>query len=238
MYRKTTLAIAMTTILTPALLAGCSSKPGQTQDYAVSRLEAEPAASTTSAFTEIPSPDVITDKPEPAVDTVAEAQPATASTNTMSADEEATVIDDIAATLADYPEPASSTPPEQERPALTLFRFDFDKKELSEQDQDIIRQHGEFLAQHPDKKIQLHGHADAQGDPAYNQYLATQRANHVASLLMEQGVRETQIEIFSWGSDKPLAEAQQWQDNRRVELFYDESLMVQAEGEPAPDTAL
>ena len=116
----------------------------------------------------------------------------------------------------------------EQRPAKTIFKFGFDKKDLPANEAGIIEQHGRFLAQHPEKTIQLHGHADAQGNPIYNQHLATERANHIAELLKQQGVTKDQIEIISWGADKPATNANHWQDHRRVELIYDETLMVQA----------
>lgn len=112
------------------------------------------------------------------------------------------------------------------RPAKTLFLFGFDQKRLGSEAESALRQHGEFLAAHPDLKISINGHADPQGDPAYNQYLASQRARYVADLLAQQGVKPEQMEVLSWGADSPAPAAIHNRDNRRVELIYNEEYLV------------
>lgn len=237
MNTKTRLAISLAAIITPAFFAaGCSSTPTQSDEsdrYQVS--QSAPAAENTAVtdddlLADTTANDTIRDENAMIDALISNSDPLGTHEpeDELQAESETSVMDEIAATLEEIPGPDADM---DDRPALTLFRFGFDKRELSEQDKDIVIQHGEFLAQHPDKKIQLHGHADAQGDPAYNQHLATQRANYVAGLLKAQGVSKEQIEIYSWGSDKPQANASGWKDNRRVELFYEESLMVNAQEE-------
>ena len=120
---------------------------------------------------------------------------------------------------------------EDTRPAKTLFLFGFDQKQLDEQAETLLREHGRFLASHPDMKISVNGHADPQGDANYNQYLAQQRADYVAKLLQEEGVLEEQMEVKSWGADAPSVSATHNRDNRRVELIYDGEYLVNYQGE-------
>jgi len=112
------------------------------------------------------------------------------------------------------------------RPAKTLFLFGFDQKQLDQDAEITLKQHGAFLAAHPDLKISINGHADPQGDPTYNQHLAEQRARYVAKLLTQQGVTAEQIEVLSWGADAPVPSATHHRDNRRVELIYSEEYLV------------
>ena len=48
---------------------------------------------------------------------------------------------------------------------------------------------------------------------------------------MSQGAMKEQIEMFSWGSNAPLADAQHHKDQRRVELNYVEEYWVQSTAE-------
>ncbi len=108
------------------------------------------------------------------------------------------------------------------RPAKVLFKYGFNHKDLPSEDKAIIEQHARFLVLHPDLQIEIHGHADIQGDPEYNRYLAQQRALKIAELLIAKGVNKQQIVIKSWGSDKPLHQLSDWKNNRRAEILYPE----------------
>lgn len=114
------------------------------------------------------------------------------------------------------------------RPARTTFHFGFNKAELDEENRKIVEEHGKFLARHPDQKVVINGHSDSQGDSKYNDALSLKRADYVADLLMQQGVSKDQIEVFSWGSTSPLADAHSNRDNRRVEMQYADDYLVQS----------
>lgn len=114
------------------------------------------------------------------------------------------------------------------RPARLTFHFGFNQTTLDDENRLIVEQHGRFLAEHPEIRLVINGHADAQGDSRYNQMLSQKRADHVADLLLSQGVMKEQIEIFSWGSTAPLADAQHNRDQRRVELNYQEEYWAQS----------
>ena len=128
-------------------------------------------------------------------------------------------------------EPMMETETEDTRPGKTLFLFGFDQKQLDNQAETLLREHGRFLASHPDMKISVNGHADPQGDANYNQYLAKQRAEYVADLLKQEGVTQEQMQVNSWGADSPAPSATHNRDNRRVELIYDDEYLVNYQGE-------
>ena len=113
------------------------------------------------------------------------------------------------------------------QPEKRIFKFDFDLSELSENEKNIINKHANYLTNNPSQTITLHGHADSQGDPIYNQYLSEKRARYVANLLKQAGVQETQIEIFSWSSHSPADMVTNYKANRRVELKYSEDYVAQ-----------
>ena len=115
---------------------------------------------------------------------------------------------------------------EASRPEQLSFQFGFDKAELSEEDQQIVVQHARFLAENPEMIIKIKGHTDHQGPRTYNEYLSKKRAEAVASVLIEQGVPESQLEIVAMGFDAPLADNEDAGKNRRVELEYSEINLV------------
>ena len=69
--------------------------------------------------------------------------------------------------------------------------------------------------------IRLEGHGDDRGTREYNLALGERRAKSVADYLVLQGVSRSQIEVISYGEEKPVAFGQNEQAfalNRRVEL--------------------
>ena len=116
--------------------------------------------------------------------------------------------------------------PETARPTQLRFHFDFDQSHLSAEDQAIIEQHGRFLSEHPELKIVINGHSDTLGAGRYNDILSQKRAEHVAQLLIAQGVSPEQIETLGWGSSSPLPQATRSRDQRRVELMYQDEYLV------------
>ncbi|MEM1074246.1 MAG: OmpA family protein [Pseudomonadota bacterium] len=77
------------------------------------------------------------------------------------------------------------------------------------------------LQRYPDSTVQVLGHTDSDGEADYNQQLSEQRANAVASILMNAGVQPARFQISGRGENQPVAsnlsEAGKAQ-NRRVEL--------------------
>jgi len=68
----------------------------------------------------------------------------------------------------------------------------------------------------------IHGHTDNVGDPESNKKLAAKRANAVKKYLMEQGVKDSRIEIVAHGDAKNVAENDTEVGrglNRRVEVL-------------------
>jgi peptidoglycan-associated lipoprotein len=69
----------------------------------------------------------------------------------------------------------------------------------------------------------LEGNTDERGSPEYNIALGEQRAKSVAGMMKVQGVSENQLNIVSYGEEKPAAfgsDESAWEKNRRVEIVY------------------
>jgi len=101
--------------------------------------------------------------------------------------------------------------------------FDFDKSDISDQAREIIAAHAGYLGDHPSARITLEGHADERGSREYNMGLGERRANAVRQFLMLQGAAARQIEVISYGEERPAAfghDEASWALNRRAEILY------------------
>ncbi len=200
----------LTLTLTPFFIAtGCSSTGGQ-HPASVAKISTTQHINTTT--------DIVTE-------TATEISGQTESTENnpiASATEELEVL-----AVLDNDTPPETTASNNSRPAKHVFQFGFNKAELSDEERNIIQDHGQFLAGHPSQSIVVHGHADSQGDQNYNQFLSEKRAQHVAALLKKAGASKDQIEIFSWSSTSPADVATNYKVNRRVELHYGQDYFAQ-----------
>jgi peptidoglycan-associated lipoprotein len=107
--------------------------------------------------------------------------------------------------------------------ADTLFFFEFNKSDLTQEALNDLDAHAKFLVADRGAKARLEGHADERGTRAYNLALGERRANAVARYLVIQGVNRSQIETVSYGEERPLSlvrDESGWSRNRRVELIY------------------
>lgn len=108
-------------------------------------------------------------------------------------------------------------------PANQSYYFDLNKNNVHQSDYASIAAQGKYLASHPKAKIRVEGNCDNRGSREYNVALGWRRANAVKGILMQYGVKPTQVTTFSWGSEKPIAfgdNEQAWAKNRRVDLIY------------------
>jgi peptidoglycan-associated lipoprotein len=104
-----------------------------------------------------------------------------------------------------------------------VLYFALDSSQVSNEDREIIEVHAEFLAAHADITIVLEGHADERGSREYNIALGEKRAEAVKQLMTLQGVAASQIQVISFGEERPVAlghDASSWNLNRRVEILY------------------
>lgn len=101
--------------------------------------------------------------------------------------------------------------------------FEFNSAAVASEDREIILAHAEYLATHPDAKIVLEGHADERGSREYNIALGERRAKAVSKLMLLQGAAQSQIDVISFGEERPIAlehDESAWRLNRRVEILY------------------
>jgi len=101
--------------------------------------------------------------------------------------------------------------------------FMLDSSQVQEDFVAVIAAHSQYLAAHPGQRMVLEGHGDERGSREYNIALGEQRAKSVANTMKSQGVSEGQLEVVSYGEEKPAAfdhDEASWELNRRVELVY------------------
>ncbi len=108
--------------------------------------------------------------------------------------------------------------------ALTrVFYFDYDKATLQPEALAILELHAAFLRNSPDKRVTIDGFTDERGTREYNLALGERRADVVATFLTSQGVRRSQIDVVSYGEERPADPGHTqaaWAKNRRAELVY------------------
>lgn len=101
--------------------------------------------------------------------------------------------------------------------------FEYDSSQVQPEYMPVIYAHAAYLAAHPAQRIALQGHADERGTREYNIALAEQRSKSVARLMQMQGVNSGQMDIVSYGEEKPAVfghNSDAWQKNRRVKILY------------------
>lgn len=105
-----------------------------------------------------------------------------------------------------------------------VIYFDFNASEIKSEYRDLVTWHGRYLASNSDMKVRLEGHTDERGSREYNIALGDRRAQAVSRVLLFQGASKDQIEVISYGEEKPVGlehtEAA-WSKNRRVQLVYE-----------------
>jgi len=99
--------------------------------------------------------------------------------------------------------------------------FDTGKAQLNPGSARKLDQLAQFLADHPERRVQIDGFTDSVGTDSYNQSLSQQRADAVKSALVTRGIDPARIESQGYGKGFPVADnadAGGRQLNRRVEV--------------------
>ncbi|GLR62845.1 peptidoglycan-associated lipoprotein Pal [Marinospirillum insulare] len=108
-------------------------------------------------------------------------------------------------------------------PAINTIYFDFDKSNIRSEFYDVLNGHAAYLMANPSATVKLEGHTDERGTPEYNLALGERRGNSVQRYLSLQGVDASQLEVVSYGEERPAVRGQSseaYSKNRRVEFNY------------------
>ena len=103
--------------------------------------------------------------------------------------------------------------------------FDYDQSSIRSDasmalrdDVNVIRG---ILADYPNQKLVIEGHADERGSAEYNLGLGDRRAHAVQEFLSSMGIPGPQLAVVSYGKEKPVCTEQTeacWQQNRRAHV--------------------
>lgn len=104
--------------------------------------------------------------------------------------------------------------------AITVFYFAYDSSDLQPEAMRALDVHAKDLKASGERVV-LAGNTDERGTREYNMALGERRAQAVQRYLVLQGVSPAQLEVVSYGEERPIAlghDEQDWAQNRRVEL--------------------
>jgi len=116
--------------------------------------------------------------------------------------------------------PRDQAEPSIPQPDTLAFYFATNDSKVQQADFEKLIAHAKYLMQHPDMSLRISGHTDQSGSADYNRWLARQRAEAVARVLIEYGVQPSQVHVESLGEDNPVAGLEHAIADRRVELEY------------------
>lgn len=101
--------------------------------------------------------------------------------------------------------------------------FDFDRSVVKADYLGLVERHGHYLQGSAQVRVRVEGHTDERGSAEYNLALGQRRAQAVVSVLKSYGVAERQIDVVSYGEEKPKVKGHNeaaWAQNRRVDIQY------------------
>lgn len=104
-----------------------------------------------------------------------------------------------------------------------VIYFAFDRSDIPQAAYATLKAHAKFLAGNPAARLTMEGHADERGTPEYNVALSERRAKSVVNFLTLNGAKAAQIEVVSFGEEKPAElghDELSWAKNRRAVLNY------------------
>jgi peptidoglycan-associated lipoprotein len=104
-----------------------------------------------------------------------------------------------------------------------IIYFAYDKAVLPPESLALLEQHAAYLRANPDRRVMIEGNTDERGTREYNLALGERRADSVRTFLVSAGVRRSQIDVVSYGEERPADPGHDeaaWAKNRRAVLIY------------------
>jgi peptidoglycan-associated lipoprotein len=132
--------------------------------------------------------------------------------------------------VAQTPRSTTMTPAERATLNERLARledalFDYDRATIRSDataalrdDVGVIR---DILANYPNQKLVVEGHADERGSAEYNMALGDKRARAAEEFLTTMGIPQVQLKVISYGKERPVCTDQSeqcYQKNRRAHV--------------------
>ena len=123
-------------------------------------------------------------------------------------------VEEVAAPAA----PAVSTKAISKKLTKNVVYFDFNKYDIKAEYRDMLQGMADTLKQYPSIVVLIAGNCDERGTEEYNQALGERRAQAVYDYLIRLGVPAEQLDIISFGEDRPAVKGsneEAWAKNRR-----------------------
>lgn len=114
---------------------------------------------------------------------------------------------------------------EKEIKITQQIHFEFDKDKIRPESFPILDAVVEVLQQNPKIKLEIQGHTDNKGAPAYNKALSDRRAASVKKYLVSKGIDAGRLTSKGYGMEKPIVPNTSDQNralNRRVQFVRTE----------------
>ena len=124
---------------------------------------------------------------------------------------------------SNYGQSQQRQPQQTPSPKKTVIYFDYKQHSVPANGMNLLQMHAQFLQQNPQKVLSVEGHTDGVASASYNRQLGLKRAQSVANTLMQMGVLQNQLNVTSYGQERPARQGGSDSDkalNRRVELIY------------------
>jgi len=114
--------------------------------------------------------------------------------------------------------PGDKTPPKigcPKKPGLVVvtekeikitqqIHFAFDKAIIRPESYPVCDAVTDVLKKNPDIKLEIQGHTDDKGPPAYNKKLSQQRADAVRKYIVDKGIAPSRLTAMGYGMERPL----------------------------------
>ena len=100
--------------------------------------------------------------------------------------------------------------------------FDFNKSDIKPENGKEIVRLAKQLNKYDLQKLKIVGHTDDIGNPEYNQKLSEERAQSVAGIFLNEGFKQTNLNVIGRGSNQPFVpntSAENRASNRRVAII-------------------
>jgi peptidoglycan-associated lipoprotein len=101
--------------------------------------------------------------------------------------------------------------------------YDFDKYDVKAEYKPMVEAHAKYLTGNKSAKVAVQGNCDERGSREYNIALGNHRADSVRKMMNVMGASDSQIEVVSFGEEKPRATCHDescWKENRRSDIVY------------------
>lgn len=146
-----------------------------------------------------------------------------AGTNVKDKDAAASKISDLPQVTADKSAAADTTASTNAALSKHSIYFAFDQSDVTSTEKPVLEAQASYLSKHAATKIVLQGNTDERGSSEYNLALGNRRAENTKKVLAVLGVQRKQIEVVSFGKEKPASlchEETCWAENRRADIVY------------------